>query len=83
LPPWQTGLGLVGGGSAWVTPLCILPSSAKHVKGWDGAGGVKHGAGVMRLWPSRTVDRRILFTGDVLCTDNAYTGRAGPGPFTL
>ena len=23
-------------------------------------------------------DRRVLFTGDVLCTYNAYTGRAGP-----
>ena len=23
-------------------------------------------------------DRGILFTGDVLCTHNAYTGRAGP-----
>ena len=23
-------------------------------------------------------DRRVLFTGDVLCTHNAYTGRAGP-----
>jgi glyoxylase-like metal-dependent hydrolase (beta-lactamase superfamily II) len=23
-------------------------------------------------------DRAVLFTGDVLCTHNAYTGRAGP-----
>ena len=83
MPPWQTGLGLVGGGSAWVTPHCILPSSAKHVKGRDGAGGVKHGAGVTWVWSCRTVDRRILFTGDVLDTHNAYTGHAGPGPFTL
>lgn len=34
-----------------------------------------HTDGSAAIWLE---DRRILFTGDVLCTQNAYTGRTGP-----
>jgi glyoxylase-like metal-dependent hydrolase (beta-lactamase superfamily II) len=77
---WRTALVLGMRGATKIIPVREVSEFADgEVLDVPGAPRVVHAPG--HTGGSAAIlleDQRILFTGDVLCTHNAYTGRAGP-----